>query len=188
MNQLTQQQTSEAIQYNRDRSYPEATWRAVQQAVGADVDGKPGPNTARQIAQFQRDNRLSVDGKLGRNTLSALGVDPDSGQPTAPRAEGSDPAIDSVSPQPVQPSPVAQPAEPGMAPITADKVPAGFRMVRSGKGLSRYSDQRLDRTLLHIREHGLIDLSDEDIDTLQRIANIEISGTIQGINTWIRRW
>jgi len=63
------------------------------------------------------------------------------------------------------------------------RIPLGFSEVR-GKGLSRYNKQRLDQRLRSIRAKGLLDISDRDIDTLQRISNIEVSGGINGINTW----
>jgi hypothetical protein len=66
-------------------------------------------------------------------------------------------------------------------------VPSGFRPVpRKGtaKGLARYTNQRLDATLLAMRTKRLITLRDDEIDTFQRIANVETGGMITALNTW----
>jgi hypothetical protein len=69
-------------------------------------------------------------------------------------------------------------------PLAALQVPPGFRTDPRKRGLIRYSGDRLDRALDGLRQRKLVDLSDDDLDTLQRIANIETSGGTQGINTW----
>jgi hypothetical protein len=52
------------------------------------------------------------------------------------------------------------------------------------RGLGRYGGDRLDKALLALRNQGLTSITNENIDTLQRIANVETRGLIQGINTW----
>lgn len=66
-------------------------------------------------------------------------------------------------------------------------IPQNFTPVtRKGKirGLARYGGARLDQTLLNLKQRGIIQISNEDIDTFQRIANVETKGLIQAINTW----
>jgi predicted ABC-type ATPase len=46
--------------------------RAVQRRVGAKVDGKYGPHTARAVRGFQKRHGLKVDGVVGRQTSLAL--------------------------------------------------------------------------------------------------------------------
>lgn len=64
-----------AIAYNRDRRYPASTWVAVQQRLGLEADGEPGPATTQAVAAFQAQHGLRADGKVGPGTLGALGVD-----------------------------------------------------------------------------------------------------------------
>lgn len=69
-------------------------------------------------------------------------------------------------------------------PLAPLQVPPGFRTDARKRGLIRYSGDRLDRALDGLRRRAVVDLADDDLDTLQRIANIETSGGTQGINTW----
>jgi N-acetyl-anhydromuramyl-L-alanine amidase AmpD len=82
-------------------------------------------------------------------------------------------------------TPPLAPASPALG---GAKAPADFKAVkRKGvvKGLSRYATgKRLDRVLKSMKERGLISTSDADIDTFQRIANVETGGVIQALNTW----
>jgi tetratricopeptide (TPR) repeat protein len=67
------------------------------------------------------------------------------------------------------------------------KVPSGYKPVfRKGalRGLARYGGERLDKALLDLRKQRLTSISNEDLDTLQRIANVETRGLVQGLNTW----
>ena len=71
--------------------------------------------------------------------------------------------------------------------INVPRIPDQFRGVtRRGaiRGLSRYGDQNLDHTLIDLRKKFGLNLSDLEIDLFQRIANVETSGKINGINTW----
>ncbi|GGL77703.1 hypothetical protein GCM10010840_14540 [Deinococcus aerolatus] len=73
------------------------------------------------------------------------------------------------------------------APLTGPRVPPGFRAVaRRGqvRGLARYGGRRVDEVLGELAAAGHISLTREDIDTLQRVANVETGGLIQGLNTW----
>jgi hypothetical protein len=84
------------------------------------------------------------------------------------------------------------PARPGSAPaIGGPREPAGYRVVyrtikgrRLKRGLARYGGGRLDQTLRDLRHRGILQVTDEEIDLFQRIANVETSGLIQGLNTW----
>jgi len=63
--------------------------------------------------------------------------------------------------------------------------PPGFRLAGGGRGLAKYAEkQRLDSVLRGLRQRGLVTVTDDKIDTFQRIANVETGGWIQGINTW----
>lgn len=66
--------TTSAVRYNKRRGYPDALWRRIQTLVGASVDGKTGPETARKVAEWQRANGLSDDGMVGPSTLEAMGL------------------------------------------------------------------------------------------------------------------
>ena len=67
------------------------------------VDGIFGPGTEREVRRFQRDNRLSVDGVVGRNTWTALLRDPQErvASPTGSTARSEDrkEAADAASPR-----------------------------------------------------------------------------------------
>lgn len=128
------------------------------------VKGNLDDRTREELRRYQRGVGLEPDGKLGEKTRDAMlrGL-----QSSAPSRDGGEPALGPGVPDPDGP-----------------RVPAGFRMEAKARGLIRYSDGRLDRTLDGLRKRGLLDLSDDDLDTFQRIANIETRGGIQGINTW----
>ena len=51
--------------------YPNLT-RLVQRAVGAEIDGKCGPNTNARIRDYQNRNGLTVDGVVGINTWKKI--------------------------------------------------------------------------------------------------------------------
>jgi hypothetical protein len=51
-------------------------------------------------------------------------------------------------------------------------------------GWSRYSRTQVHECLKKLRESGRLQINDADIDVLQRIANVETSGRIQGINSY----
>jgi hypothetical protein len=87
-----------------------------------------------------------------------------------------------------KPAPESRPKE---APVADKRIPAGFKPgKRRGKvrGVVKYADERpedrVDAVLIRLRREGKLQIEDEAIDILQRVANIETSGCIQGINTW----
>jgi hypothetical protein len=51
-------------------------------------------------------------------------------------------------------------------------------------GYSRYGGGRVDKRLKELQVSGKLPISDADIDMLQRVANVESSGQIQGINSY----
>jgi hypothetical protein len=51
-------------------------------------------------------------------------------------------------------------------------------------GYSRYGGGRVDKVLKELRTRGQLVISNADIDMLQRIANVESGGQIQGINSY----
>lgn len=46
--------------------------KIIQCVVGADVDGLFGPNTETKVKDFQRENNLTVDGKVGDETIGKM--------------------------------------------------------------------------------------------------------------------
>lgn len=62
-----------AIRYNAARRYSPEVWRRIQRLVGATVDGAPGPETARAVADWQdRQPDLTPDGMVGPATMERL--------------------------------------------------------------------------------------------------------------------
>ena len=51
-------------------------------------------------------------------------------------------------------------------------------------GYSRYGGGRVYDVLKGLRDSGRLSMSDEDIEMLQRISNVETGGAIQAINSW----
>lgn len=71
---LTKAQLEQAVEWNREQRKGRPFWRKVQAALGAAVDGIPGPETARKAAEYQARFRLKIDGKVGPVTLGMLGL------------------------------------------------------------------------------------------------------------------
>lgn len=126
----------------------------LQQAPLFSVKGTLDEQTAEELRRYQQRVGLKPDGKFGQHTRRAM-----------LRALSSSNST-------------------GMGDPKHPPVPIGFRMETKKRGLIRYSGERLDRTLDRLRKSKVIELADDDLDTLQRIANIETQGSIQGINTW----
>lgn len=61
-----------AVRYNRSGHLDEYLVEAIQELVGAVVDGDPGPETAERVRAFQGSKGLTADGKIGPATLRAL--------------------------------------------------------------------------------------------------------------------
>ena len=89
-------------------------------------------------------------------------------------------------------APVASSGTTAVPPLNGPREPAGYSVVyrrtregrRVKRGLSRYGNERLDRALRRLRTSHNLQVSDAEIDLFQRIANVETSGQIQGLNTW----
>lgn len=143
----------------------------LQQTPLFSVKGAPDKQTAEELRRYQQRVGLKPDGKFGQHTRHAMLRALSSGNPTCGK-----------SPEPV--TPVSPPPTTTMGDPKDVPVPTGFRMEAKKRGLIRYSGERLDRTLDSLRKSKVIELADDDLDTLQRIANIETCGGIQGINTW----
>jgi len=74
------------------------------------------------------------------------------------------------------------PSEPkGYKPVLRARASDGVKVKR---GLARYSGDRLETTLRGLMAKGVVSISEADLDTFQRIANVETSGGIQALNTW----
>jgi peptidoglycan hydrolase-like protein with peptidoglycan-binding domain len=67
---LTAAQEASAINFSR--RYDERSIRIIQIITGANVDGVFGRQTAEAVAAFQDANGLTVDGKVGENTLDVM--------------------------------------------------------------------------------------------------------------------
>jgi hypothetical protein len=61
-----------ASQFNRARFTDARSVRAIQGLIGAAPDGLFGPDTAERVAAFQHANGLTVDGKVGEQTLRVM--------------------------------------------------------------------------------------------------------------------
>jgi peptidoglycan hydrolase-like protein with peptidoglycan-binding domain len=67
---LTAAEETAAINFSR--RYDERSVRIIQVITGANVDGNFGRLTAEAVAAFQDANGLTVDGKVGENTLDVM--------------------------------------------------------------------------------------------------------------------
>ncbi|MGN6153724.1 MAG: peptidoglycan-binding protein [Lysobacteraceae bacterium] len=117
-------------------------------AAGVRVDGQPLPTTGHfgdqteaAVKQYQEQKKLEVDGKAGKDTLTALGIYPGQTQatptpnPQQPSQQTPDPQPSTQQPTqqaptqpqqaPTQPQPTQQtPAQPQPAPQTPDQQPS----------------------------------------------------------------
>lgn len=82
--ELSPAEVNTAVRYNRARGFSAAVIKKFQRVVGAAADGVIGPDTVRQIAQFQSRHRLEVDGKIGPMTKARLDAEGGQDQKTAP--------------------------------------------------------------------------------------------------------
>jgi len=55
---------------------------------------------------------------------------------------------------------------------------------KHSKGYHRYGGGRIDKVLMQLRDNRRLSITDAEIDMLQRIANVETGGLIQGINSY----
>lgn len=72
----------------------------------------------------------------------------------------------------------------GVPALGGTKVPARYKKAKNERGLARYSGDRLETTLRALMKQGSVTVSEDDLDTYQRIANVESSGGTQALNTW----
>lgn len=79
--ELSPTEVAAAVRYNRARGFSVAVIKKYQRVVGTEADGQFGPNTVRQVAQFQARQRLEVDGKIGPMTQSRLNAESAQDQP-----------------------------------------------------------------------------------------------------------
>jgi lysozyme len=66
---------STAVEYNVSQPYQVPHWKAIQVIAGTTPDGIPGRYTATAVAQWQSDNGLVSDGKVGPATLAAMDLE-----------------------------------------------------------------------------------------------------------------
>lgn len=150
---------------------------ALEWLLQAELFEKKGvldDRTSEELRRYQRRAGLEPDGVFGPKTRGAMLASLRAGEPLDREPE-------EVPSATTAPPPVTTPSVPA---TETSRVPSGFRTDARKRGLIRYSSDRLDRVLDGLRKKRLITLADEDLDTLQRIANIETSGGTQGINTW----
>ena len=134
----------------------------IERLLGFKNESPSEARFAEAVAGWQQSQGLEVDGIIGPNTW--LAVKQSLGLSTSGTSGTSQSSL-----------------------LSGPKIPPGFKLKKrkgKNKGLERYASERLDTKLFQLRANGLINISDNDIDTLQRIANVETSGRIQGINTW----
>lgn len=143
----------------------------LQQAELFAEKGALDDPTSEELQRYQRRVGLEADGKFGPRTRSAMLGSLRAGEPLD--REPEEPAAEATAA-----------TTPAVSAAGTLQVPAGFRTDARKRGLIRYSGDRLDGVLDRLRKQRLIELSDDDLDTFQRIANIETSGGTQGINTW----
>ncbi|HWN70619.1 MAG TPA: peptidoglycan-binding domain-containing protein, partial [Haliangium sp.] len=158
----------------------------LQQAELFASKGALDDHTSEELQRYQRRAGLDADGVFGPRTRAAMLGSLRAGEPLdrepeeVPAATATTVAATAATTATATTA-VAATAVTGTATL---QVPAGFRTDARKRGLIRYSGDRLDRALDRLRKQRLVELSDEDLDTFQRIANIETSGGTQGINTW----
>ena len=58
------------------------------------------------------------------------------------------------------------------------------RLKKVRLGYSAYCGERVEVVLRRIKERGKLDIADDDIEMLQRMANVETKGLINAVNSW----
>ncbi|HEX5865087.1 MAG TPA: peptidoglycan-binding domain-containing protein [Casimicrobiaceae bacterium] len=90
-----------------------------------DIDGEYAQATALAVAHFQESQGLVVDGEVGRETATALGVSLTGVKPSEPAVKPSEPAVKPSEPA-VKPSePAVKPSEPIVKPFVPVALGAG---------------------------------------------------------------
>lgn len=69
---LTSAKETSAISYNRIKYQDSRAVRAIQRLVGATPGGKFDSDTVERVADFQSTNGISIDGKVGEETLGVI--------------------------------------------------------------------------------------------------------------------
>ncbi|MBW8331734.1 MAG: DUF4157 domain-containing protein [Prolixibacteraceae bacterium] len=69
---LTSAKETSAISYNRTKYQDSRAVRAIQGLVGATPGGKFDSDTVERVADFQSTNGISIDGKVGEETLGVI--------------------------------------------------------------------------------------------------------------------
>ncbi|HEY0144535.1 MAG TPA: hypothetical protein VGF48_26865 [Thermoanaerobaculia bacterium] len=145
--------------------------RAIEELARASIFRKIGTRDSQaiqEIRQFQLARGLAATGALDSATHAAFVA-----------------ALTPAATLPVSQGPVSPLAS--LPALGGPRVPGkDYRLAPrdNPKGLARYSERRVDAVLFDMRKRGLLTVTNEDIDTFQRIANVETSGCIQGLNTW----
>jgi hypothetical protein len=133
------------------------------------IDGKFGRNTENAVIKFQEKNGLVIDGKVGPETWSALcGFITNTGPTTTgPTTTG-----------PTTTGPTTT------GPGTMNEI-IKWKKVKGGYGgLEGSGGSKLKPELSKLRDQNKIQITNDEIDILQHVANVETNGFIQDINTW----
>lgn len=84
----------------------------------------------------------------------------------------------------VKPALASHPAAPAQPQSPATPSTTTVRLKRVKKGYAAYGGGRLDAALRRLVQSGALTISERDIDTLQRIADVESSGLTNALNSW----
>jgi peptidoglycan hydrolase-like protein with peptidoglycan-binding domain len=120
------------------------------------IDGKFGPSTQNAVKKFQVDNRLQVDGKAGPITLNALCRMNLSQQQVSSQSSTS--------------GGIAQPMSSAIK-----KFRAGF---------AAYGIGSLTSKLVEMKNTGKIQIGDDQLDIIRKVARVESGGQVNAINSW----
>jgi len=123
------------------------------------IDGKFGPNTKAAVIKFQETNGLVKNGQVDTKTWNALCKF----------------ATQSVL---TNDAPIA--AEPS----SAGEITKWQKVKRGYGGLEGNGGGKLRTELTKLRDENKIQITNNEIEILQHVADVETSGYIQGINTW----
>ena len=122
------------------------------------IDGKFGTSTQNAVKKFQQDNRLQVDGKVGPITWAALCAMNLSQQQVS--SQGSTTS----------------------GSTTAQPTTSAIR--KHGIGYAAYGGGNIMSKLVEMKNMGKIQISDDQIDILRRVARVESGGQVNAINSW----
>ncbi|MGN6153241.1 MAG: peptidoglycan-binding protein, partial [Lysobacteraceae bacterium] len=155
-------------------------------AAGVRVNGQPLPTTGHfgdqteaAVRQFQQQRGLEVDGKAGRDTLTALGIQPGQAQTTpqpAPQTPSQTQTPSQPQPAPQQPAPQPQTTPGG----NTWPAPGNFNVNRAdkpGEGEGEFGTPRAGG-----RDHKGIDIQGKVGDPIESFGpgRVIFSGQMQG--------